>query len=75
MLLLQVNETTQGIDPAAAAAVGFAFITLLIIMIVVLILNVITWIGLWTASSKAGHFGLWACIPIVQLFIWSLMGG
>jgi len=75
MLLLQVNETTQGIDPAAAAAVGFAFITLLIIMIVVFILNVIAWIGLWTASSKAGHFGLWACIPIVQFFIWSLMGG
>ncbi len=75
MLLLEVNETTRGIDPAAAAAVGFAFMTFLIIMIVAFILNVITWIGLWTASSKAGHFGLLACIPIVQFFIWSLMAG
>ena len=75
MLLLQVNESTQGVDPAAVAAAGVAFITVLIIMGIAFILSVIAWIGLWTASSKAGHFGLFACIPIVQGFIWSLMAG
>ena len=47
----------------------------LTILLVVFIAHIFIWVGLWTASSKAGHFGLWACLPIVQFFIWSLMGG
>ena len=67
--------TTQGIDPAAAAAVSAFFVMLMIFAGIGFILQVITWVGMWTMATKAGHFGLWACIPIVQCFIWSLMAG
>jgi len=77
-MLLQIAETNQGIDPDAvvgAAAAGAFLLIIFILIGISFVLSVITWIGLWTASSKAGHFGLLACIPIVQAFILSLMAG
>jgi len=66
----------QDIDPAlSGAAAGFFAGGILIFVCVVFILQIITWAGLWKASSKAGHFGLWACIPLVQCFIFALMAG
>ncbi len=73
--MVTLATTTQGIDPAAAAAISAAFVMLIVTIVICSILNIITWVGMWTMASKAGHFGLWACIPIVQGFIWSLMAG
>ena len=66
------------IDPAAAGAAagvvagGFAFLFLFIILFGIF-LQLIAWAGMWKTASKAGQFGLLACIPIVQFFIWALM--
>ena len=66
------------IDPAAAGAAagvvagGFAFLFLFIILFGIF-LQLIAWAGMWKTASKTGQFGLLACIPIVQFFIWALM--
>ena len=66
------------IDPAAAGAAagvvagGFAFLFLFIILFGIF-LQLIAWAGMWKTASKAGQFGLLACIPIVQFFIWAIM--
>ena len=66
------------IDPAAAGAAagvvagGLAFFFLFIMMLG-LFLQLIAWAGMWKTASKAGQFGLLACIPIVQFFIWAIM--
>ena len=64
------------IDPAAAAtgvvAGGMVF-AFLFIMMLGLFLQLIAWAGMWKTASKAGQFGLLACIPIVQFFIWAIM--
>ena len=80
--------TNNGIDPmlsgaaggaaagaASGAAAGFLAGGILLFLIIMLVLQCFTWLGLWTASSKAGYFGLWACLPIVQCFIFALMAG
>jgi len=54
---------------------GLAIPVLLFLILISLGLAVLTWIGEWTAASKAGQFGLLACIPFVQLFIFSIMAG
>jgi len=66
------------IDPAAAGAAagvvggGLAFLFLFIILFGIF-LQLIAWAGMWKTASKTGQFGLLACIPIVQFFIWALM--
>ena len=67
--------TSQSIDPTTAAAATAAFMTIFMILAIGAVLQLITWVGMWTMATKAGHFGLWSCIPIVQGFIWSLMAG
>ena len=65
-------------DPVAAGAAagvvagGLAFFFLFIMMLG-LFLQLIAWAGMWKTASKAGQFGLLACIPIVQFFIWAIM--
>ena len=65
------------IDPVAAGAaagvVAGGFFFLLFIMMLGLFLQLIAWAGMWKTASKAGQFGLLACIPIVQFFIWAIM--
>lgn len=56
--------------------VGGAFASLILILFIVffcLLLKIIAWAGMWKSASKAGQIGILACIPIVQLFIWSIM--
>ena len=64
------------IDPAAAltgaGVAGLAFF-FLFLMALGLFLQLIAWAGMWKTASKAGQFGLLACIPIVQFFIWAIM--
>jgi len=66
----------NGIDIDAAAAgagvAGFFFLLLFLIGLGIL-LQLIAWAGMWKTASKAGQFGLLACIPIVQFFIWAIM--
>ena len=62
------------ITSGAAGAVGGAIAgTILFIILICFLLQVIAWAGMWKSASKAGQFGLLACIPIVQLFIWAIM--
>ena len=66
------------IDPnitsgAAGAAGGAIAVTVLFIILICFLIQIIAWAGMWKSASKAGQFGLLACIPIVQLFIWAIM--
>lgn len=36
---------------------------------------VLTVIAMWRVFSKAGYFGLWAIIPIVNVFLWVKIAG
>ena len=62
----------SGIDPAWAAGGAIAGIFMFLFFIGA-VLQIIAWAGMWTTASKAGQFGLLACIPIVQFFIWAIM--
>jgi hypothetical protein len=64
------------IDPAAAlTGAGVAGITFFLLFLIALgvFLQLIAWAGMWKSASKAGQFGLLACIPIVNFFIWAIM--
>jgi hypothetical protein len=68
----------NNIDPnitngAAGVVVGTIAGLLLFTIFFCLVLQLIAWAGMWKSASKAGQFGLLACIPIVQLFIWAIM--
>ena len=59
---------------AAAGGIGaFLFLFIILLMMLGLFLQLIAWAGMWKTASKAGQFGLLACIPIVQFFIWAIM--
>ncbi|MBC8202024.1 MAG: signal peptidase I [Planctomycetes bacterium] len=51
-------------------AVGILFL-----LAIGIALEVLMMVGLWKAASKAGIFGLWAIIPIVQLFTLARIAG
>jgi hypothetical protein len=62
------------IDSAAAGVLGGTIAGVFLFCILLgIILQFIAWAGMWKTASKAGQFGLLACIPIVQFFIWAIM--
>jgi len=66
-------STTNEIDPTIAGGIlAGAFLFLLMIE---LVLYIIMAAGLWKTATKAGELGLWAIIPIVQLFILAKIAG
>ena len=69
MTTIDPNITTGAPGAAEFAVVG----VLLVIILLSFLLQIIAWAGMWKSASKAGQFGLLACIPIVQLFIWAIM--
>ncbi len=72
------DQVMNNIDPSitidtSAAAAGVAVGILLIFIFIGFLIQIIAWVGMWKSASKAGQFGLLACIPIVQFFIWAIM--
>ena len=71
-----MNTGVDDIDYAGAlTGAGVAGITFFLLFLIALgvFLQLITWAGMWKTTTKAGQFGLLACIPIVQFFIWAIM--
>ena len=70
-----MNDGIESVATGTAAGIAgsiFAGIFLFIIFFC-LLLQIIAWAGMWKSASKAGQNGILACIPVVQVFIWSTM--
>jgi hypothetical protein len=69
------TETTT-FDPVLTGAAGGAIAGgVLLLLAIGIALEVLMAVGLWKVASKAGIFGLWAIIPIVQLFTLARIAG
>jgi uncharacterized iron-regulated membrane protein len=70
----EITNTT--LDPALSGAAGGILAgTILVIFCIELICIILMAVGLWLTAQKAGVFGLWAIIPIVQFFAIAKIAG
>ena len=72
LMLAQISDSSA-VDVKSAVAGGALVGVIFFIVIIAIVLQLIAWAGMWKTASKAGQFGLLACIPIVQFFVWALM--
>ena len=75
MILAKIAETdTTTYNEALTGAAGGAIAgALLFFIVLAIVIQFISWAGMWKTASKAGQVGILACIPIVQVIIWLLI--
>lgn len=76
-LATATQATTQApIDSALTGAAGGILAgTILVLLCIEIVCIVLMAVGLWFTAQKAGVFGLWAIIPIVQFFAIAKIAG
>ena len=74
--MLTTTVPTTTLEPALTGAAGGAIAGgVLFLLAIGIALEILMMVGLWKVASKAGIFGLWAIIPIVQLFTLARIAG
>ena len=72
---VSATASDAAISGAAGAVGGAAFVTLFLIIAIYIALIALIMVGQWKTASKAGVFGLWAILPVVNLFAWAHIAG